>query len=1335
MVDFYDQFIQGDDPVTTDLQYIAKETKPASEGDFLGAAFEDAWTPMAIGRIYDRRSSQFEASQDWGIDEETQKDLDLSYNRKETTYLEQAHSQDEFVARKQWIQDDRDRQVAIAEAGGKGIAANIAFSLFDPVGIVAGIVSGPLTGAAKLTGTARILAQAGLAGVENVAVEAILMESNTQSSAADLVMAFGMGSLMGGGISMVTRSKAPHAASGADEFDSAMRMDAEAFAVKDNVERVREHVKSPIETIDPEIDHAKVQKGFDDHEQRLTRETNAGNEMTAGRQKQTRKRIKELETEIEVHNKEISKAQGEVTAKRDEIFEQQKTFVEEIEPKREEIRSKYTEQIAAQEARIKKVEENLEKARKPEKQAAKLWKEEVKLDEMHKAQAKELNALELELKKKITRAEAQFTKALNKRSKAAKIRRSGLQDEILMHHERLGRAGESRQAANNLRAWRQMDDVTRMNTLYPEGAPNRLQEVDAQIASAKPFDDGIDRVTVEVEGIAAPGPEASTVIGFQPTRGTVGAMAAGGPRLQRAFDNIPKESVDQITKFAYDGGNIPEDLKGIRFPKFTKALEAMHTRLIHSDNMAIRGLTYHLFEAPQGGSAAKATAAARVKNNLAQIRSAMRNRLEEGMDAWRNEQGIGYVAMRMKPENFQSYHKQVIMEVRKPGTYTNQSIIDAADGVREQLKTAGQLRKDAGEQGFSNIDLDANYVPIILDETKIKSATLQNKQALKDVISLGYQNGDHALPKDVADLIADGYIARSLDHSLTMRDFVRKVTDTDLATVEKKLIGAGIDPTIVEEFFDRTMAKEVKSHLDNRAKASFGPDISAEINGFKFIDIVDNDLPKILESYSRDAAAGHAMGKLGFKSRVEIDQFLMDVEKQSTNHGLDPVAIAEEIQVLRDGVQLLYGRSLNENPHSPLVRSLSKLRELTSFLRLQTVGIASIPEVARVSAQRGLSGVLEACPDLGIGLHGTKALREGGKYSGKFKRADLEELEAVLGYVGEDHVLYPQGLRSDNIEESGIYGSLEEKVTNALSLGSRVQEVLSAFRAVQGGGEKLAARSLGNQIKAWADGDTARALSSSNIKDAGWHDGFLDELKTWMADNPATDAFNGREYRLFNFGKMPAEMQERLQLGMHRLVSRDMQRPFVGETPTFMHKWLGQTVTQFRSFSLLSFEKQLLHDIRQDRGAGALIAAHSMVMAYAAMTVKAIHSSIGKEDVGEEIRNRLTGLNAVKGVINGMGQVASWGIAKDGLATFGLLPKSMMSAPDQLGARGLTGSSVPVLGLAADVVGAVKGLSEIYKGKEGAELKELKAIQSITPFGRAIGINQAWNAMFNLVDE
>jgi len=343
-----------------------------------------------------------------------------------------------------------------------------------------------------------------------------------------------------------------------------------------------------------------------------------------------------------------------------------------------------------------------------------------------------------------------------------------------------------------------------------------------------------------------------------------------------------------------------------------------------------------------------------------------------------------------------------------------------------------------------------------------------------------------------------------------------------------------------------------------------------------------------------------------------------------------------------------------------------------------------------------------------------------------------------MGYVGEDHVLYPNGLRADDLEEAAVTSRIGTYFDNAIAQGRRIQEVASGFRMIQGSGEKIAVRSLANDIKKWVL-QGSKPLSESNIKRAGWSDGFLDDVKKFMKENPASDDYKGKKVSLFNFGKMTPEMQERLQIGMHRLVMADMQRPMIGETPMFMHRWMGQTITQFRSFSILSMEKQLVHDFRHDRAMGAVIAMHSAMMAYMATGIASMQRNIGKNDMEERIEKDMTGANAVVNVINRMGQLAAVGICADTMATFGLLPDSMVSSRDQVGARAMTTGTIPILGLTQDLLQAPKAVADVVKGKEGKTRGSLasdaiKEIQDVLPFGKAIGVNQAINVVRGSLD-
>ena len=1296
---YYDSIKQGGEIRSSDVEFALKEEFGKKDDNVLGKIAREALSPYAISRIYDRRRSQFDEAVDkeWNIDDKVKTELDKEYSTKDTAYLMQSRSEPEFLARKRYVAEDIERQRAIGEAGGSGIIATVALSLLDPVSIGLGLISGGVGYGSKLTGLARVARIATMSGIENAAVEMILAEGNTQSSNYDVLTALGAGATIGAVLSPLTRSKNPNFANQADEVDRVIAEEAENVVSYDIAQRANKINPIPVS----DIDTRAIKSSIDDHAESLTRETEAT--MTSGQLKQIDKRIAKANRDLADTDELLKEAQFAETGKRDTAFQKEAEFAGEVGPKIKEIESKYSKQIKDLENKIKVIN------RKPDsnKRAGKLFTAEDELATIKKARDTEIKGIRSSGKKKVSAAKGRFDKAFSERIKDVSANRQSLTDSISELTIIRNKAIKARRAGNNLSKWNKLTDEEKAAQLFGDKLPNKQQELDRQVDAAREMTEA---------------PEPSTVEG-KAKEGTAGAQFTG-------FKPFDISSEQAIERFAVDGANMPDDLRGRRFlPNFTKHIISIQTRLSNSENMAVRGMSYHLFEAPQGGTAADITVSSRVHNNNTIIRSSMRNRLNEGLEEWGASQGISLIKTLMEKKNFSSYHKKVMIEVKYPGTYSNEGIVKGAAGVREQLREAGRIRKEGGEAGFENLDLDRNYVPIIVDSNLVKSASLKHGDAkVTSVISKGYQEGHFKLKPELADRVAEGFVRRSLDNSLSMNDVISKAGNKDVDSLIKGLEEAGVDKAIIDDFLDTTMIKEVNSHLSNRAKKSLYPDIRVEVAGLKMQDLIESDLPRLLESYTRDSSAGASFGKLGFRTRSEVLGFLTDLEKQSNNLGLNQVNIAEEIQVLRDGVDLLYGRSINKEAHSPFVRNLGRVRDLTSFLRLQQVGVASIPEAARVTAQRGLSNVLDNVPDLGIGIRGTKHLREGGKYSGQFKRSDLRELEEVMGYVGEDHVLYPNGLRVDNLEESAFHQGLGAQLDNALAQGKRIQEITSAFRAVQGGGEKLAARSLGSQIKKWVDG-TGDALSESNIKDAGWfQDDFLDDLSGWMKANPATDSFNGRDVRLFNFSKMPADMQERLQIGMHRLVRRDMQRPFIGESPTFMHKWLGQTVTQFRSFSLLSLEKQLVHDIRHDRIAGSMIALQSAFLGYSALTINAMIRGIGREDSDEYIKKQLTGTNAILGTFNRMGQTASLGIGLDFLATLGALPDDMMAAPGQTGYRGLSSSSIPLVGMTADVKDIAVDMVDILKG-DGDSGKTLRDIQQVVPFGKTIGINQAFNAL------
>lgn len=1324
MTDYYDNIELGEQPVAADLRYLVDQSKSEENVDFLGAAFQEAMSPFAINRMFERRSSKYEADENWTLTKEAKEDLYLQYSNDELDYLEKADSEPEFLARKGFIKEDRDRQQAIANAGAKGIVANLAFSMFDPIGIAIGIATGGLSWGTKATGITKALRIATLSGIENAAIETLLVKGNTQSNMLDTVGAFAGGALIGGALSPLVRSRRPDIADLADEADAAVRADAENLVAK---ELTKDFPRSNTD-VDSNLIRRKVNtKGIE-----LKRAYDSASAWSNKKIGEVKSRIKSLEKEIEAEGTELKNAQASVEVHRNKVRDAQRDFIKKAGPERERIKNKYADEISAEQERIKKIEKSLEKKDTTKKQA-KLWKAEEKVRELEANRARELAEVEARLKGKVNAAEFKLRQRMNKLARSTVERRDRLTREMLKNKADLETAFKSRKAGKELKMWNMMTEEQKARSIFKEGLPTKSGKLQRHLNQLRDINETTDIYeTADIE--LGSEVELSTVEAIEKGKpGSVGAAAAGDKRQLRRIYDIDKKYANKIASLVQDGYNVPKDLRGWRLlPKFTEKLSSIQNRLSNSENLVVRGLSYHLFEAPQGGSSNPNGTAALMSDLYGKkFRTAMRGRLKDGMEVWRKNQGISRLDMIMKPQNTESFYKKVILETKYPGTFSDEGIKQAAQGVRDQFRAAGAARKAAGEAGFENLDLDKNYVSTIVDEHLIKHAVFQHgKEKVIDLLSDAYQRGRYNLDKKTSDYIARGYVARSLDHTLGMSNYAPTITSKDVDKIRKSLESANVPKDVIDEFLEESAEENLSKHMSNRAKKSFEPDLTTELDGLKMVDLIESDLPKLLEAYTREAAGASAMGRLGFKSRNEAMEFLREVKKDALNLGMDVTATNKEVQILEDGINLIYGRSINTDPNSAFIKNLSRLRDATAFLRLQTMGISTIPELARITGQRGLKTVMEACPDLGV--LGSKSLREGGTYAGKFKRADLDELEDMLYYVGEDYVMYPGYLRIDNIEESAIYNSLGGKIDNMLAQGKRVQEVLSAFRTVQGSGEKLAVRSLGIQIKKWAD-DLGKGLSESNIKDAGWHGGFMDELKAWMQANPKTTMDRGKEIRMFNFGQMPPEMQERLITGIHRLVSRDMQRPFIGETPVFMHKWLGQLITQFRSFSITSLGKQLIHDIRHDRIAASIIAMHSLMLSYAAYSISALHRSLGRKDQEEYLAKAFSPGESIFGTLNRMGQLASAGVAGDMLATFGVMPDDLMAAPGQSGYRGLNTTSVPVVGVVGDAKDVIKDVVDIFAG-DGDPSKMVKDIQSVIPFGKAIGINQAFNAASGALD-
>ena len=200
---------------------------------------------------------------------------------------------------------------------------------------------------------------------------------------------------------------------------------------------------------------------------------------------------------------------------------------------------------------------------------------------------------------------------------------------------------------------------------------------------------------------------------------------------------------------------------------------------------------------------------------------------------------------------------------------------------------------------------------------------------------------------------------------------------------------------------------------------------------------------------------------------------------------------------------------------------------------------------------------------------------------------------------------------------------------------------------------------------------------------------------------------------------------------------RLIQRNFIGDEGIWMNKWWGKALTQFKSFSIVSIEKQLIHDLRGDKIQAAQILAWSSLLGFAAYATQMQMQAIGRADRDKFLREKFDTQNIAMGVFNKLPQVAGFGLAGDALATLGLMPDSLMQAPGRMGfqQQGF-GELVAGAGVIGDAVDFSKALVKYANGDDDVSTRQIvDKVRRLVPLANTIGIGQMTKASVDLLED
>lgn len=790
--------------------------------------------------------------------------------------------------------------------------------------------------------------------------------------------------------------------------------------------------------------------------------------------------------------------------------------------------------------------------------------------------------------------------------------------------------------------------------------------------------------------------------------------------------------MDDLAREAYQSEVRPVNLKG---------LGSVSSVILNSKNPVFRGLGLRLLENAQGGAYQGKTASilSNVYGNL--IRFAEKNRYNDGFSQFIKDNNLRAVDY-LNPTVTRDFNNQIYTAIVKgiPDD-TPRGVKLAAEGIADKLAKSLEIRKAAGEKGFEDVKSARDYIPVIYDGIKVTEAVnrLGSSEAVIALLSKGYQTGKYKMGKKAADALAKVQYIRASDSTLSSRvAFDRVVSQQQQAQLIEDLKKAGVPDSIIDNFIEGTELKEMAESISNRAKASMGINTQAEYGGMKVQDLLNTNVGELAENYGKEAAGGAALAAMGFPTRQSVLNAIDAAERAGRNMaGSDAKAIKQlraESEMLRDSVKLIYGNTIDADPNAGIVRGTRRVREITGLLRLGQMGFAQVPELARAITKMGVGTVLKSIP--ATKFLRSRAGRKGGTAQGELLEPELREMEELIGYIGEDNWLSGWNVRHDEFGETADnMGRLSAIIDNGLAMGSRINTWLSGFKAIQGGSEKIVARSINKRLKQHLMGE--RELPKRDLEEVGLDENTMKRLKRHFDENPMYADYNGDKVRMMNFDAMEPDLREIVGVAVRRMSGRLIQRNFIGDEGIWMNKWWGKALTQFKSFSIVSIEKQLIHDLRGDKIQAAQILAWSTLLGYASYAIQMQMQAIGREDRDKFLKEKFETQNIAMGVFNKLPQVAGFGLAGDALATFGLMPDSMMQTPGRMGFRQQGfGDLVAGAGVIGDTFSLSQALVKYANGDDDVSTRQLvDKVRRLVPLANTIGIGQMTKASVDLLED
>jgi hypothetical protein len=407
----------------------------------------------------------------------------------------------------------------------------------------------------------------------------------------------------------------------------------------------------------------------------------------------------------------------------------------------------------------------------------------------------------------------------------------------------------------------------------------------------------------------------------------------------------------------------------------------------------------------------------------------------------------------------------------------------------------------------------------------------------------------------------------------------------------------------------------------------------------------------------------------------------------------------------------------------------TRLLQDYNFARLMNqVGFVQIGELGNAISIGGLRGILQAMPAV------RSMLRSG--RNGKIEDPVIRDVIAATGISADRNInqainragtmdVFGEG-RGDWIDKALFFMAPVKRVTADISGMAPVTLML----------ERIAARCAVQTMTDLAF--KARKMSRKRLAGLGMSEEMAERVYTQIRKNAVTQkSLLFRNYKIKDINANAWDDTEARHVffaAIARMTRRSIQQNDVGNLNLYMTSTMGQVITQFRTFMLVSWAKQFLHNIKAFDFRALMATLGSVAFASIGYIAQTQANAQFREDKEDFLKERLS----IKAIGLASFQRSSWASLFPSLVDTG----GAFFTDDPVFAYRSTGldtnliSGIPTVQLISRGLGTAQAVSRSLLNPDlQFSQGQQRALNTLVPFQNAIGIKNALNKLVDIRPE